>query len=165
MAKKKSGASVKFQYQIPIEARLPEFQPLASVASLDLARLAKGTHKIEVGFFKGGCCSKLVRANVKNGTVTGIEVEPCKDTKKPPPELKALLAEATRRLLPDRPPKFRPTPLPAFVARLRDLITINGNCIQICWWGHCLTCCWSDDGGFGCTTDPIFIGPLELSPD
>jgi hypothetical protein len=164
VAKKKSAASVKFEYAIPFEARIPEFETLASLGALDLARLGKGSHKVEVGFFKGGCCSKLVKANVKNGMVTGIEVEPCKDTRKPPPEMKAVLQEAVRRLIPDRPGKFQPVPIAKFVANARGLIVINGGCIQICWWGSCLTCCWSDDGGFGCTTDPIFIGPLEVAP-
>jgi hypothetical protein len=162
MAKKKSGASVKFSYSVPIEARVPEFQALASLASLDLDRLGKGSHKIEVGFFKGGCCSKMARAVIRNGMVIGVEIEGCKGTHKPPAELKALLSEAAQKLG-STPGKFPPTPVKAFMASARNLIEINGGCIQICIWGHCLTCCMSDDGSWGCTTDPIFIGPLEVA--
>lgn len=158
MAKK--SASVKFTHAVTVEARRPRFEPLGSLGSLDLEKLSKGSHKIEVGFFAGGCCSKLVRAVVKNGVVTGVEIEPCKDSKKPTKELAAIL-DAAAKALPGAGKKWEPVPLRMFVGNAAGLIDINGGCIQICIFNHCLTCCFSWDG-WGCTTDIISIGPLEI---
>ena len=63
---KKSKALLKFKRTVEVEVRLPEFEPLASLKSLDYRRLEKGNHTVEIGFLSGGCCRKLVRAVVKN---------------------------------------------------------------------------------------------------
>jgi hypothetical protein len=158
-AAKKSKALLKFKRTVEVEVRLPEFEPLASLKSLDYRRLEKGNHTVEVGFLSGGCCRKLVRAVVKNGMVTGFEVEPCKETRPASPELKATLKEAHRRLA-KQIGKWQPFPISEInkVAPLR--ISWGGGCIQICEFGYCLTCCfWR--WGLGCFTDPIYIGPLS----
>src|SRR6476646_8345064 len=79
---KKPPVLAKFSVPMKVEIRQPEFEALASLAALDLKRLQEGNHKIEIGFIKGGCCRKLVRAVINDGMVTGCEVEPCKGSGK-----------------------------------------------------------------------------------
>ena len=81
MAKSARSRPVGVSFTIPlkVEIRRPKFKPLASLAALDVKRFDKGSHKIEVGFVMGGCCPQLVRAVIRNGIVTGFEVEPCKE--------------------------------------------------------------------------------------
>jgi hypothetical protein len=157
----KRQPGVKFVHKVEVEARVPEFEALGSLKSLDLAKLSKGTHTIEAGSFRGGCCPKMVRARIKDGIVTGIEVEACKETTKPSKELVALFDTAARKLRIAEPGKWHPVPVKTFLAQAQGLIVIHGHCIQVCVWGHCLTCCYRD-GKIGCTTDPIYIGPLTL---
>jgi len=158
-AVKKSKALLKFKRTVEVEVRLPEFEPLASLKSLDYRRLKKGNHTVEIGFLSGGCCRKLVRAVVKNGMVTGLEVEPCKETRPASPELTAVLKEAQRRLA-KQMGKWRPIPISEIGKVPLLYISWGGGCIQVCEFGYCLTCCvWR--WGFNCFTDPIYIGPLS----
>jgi hypothetical protein len=158
-ALKRSKAVLKFKRTVEVEVRLPEFEPLASLKTLDYRRLEKGNHRIEIGFLSGGCCRKLVWAVVRNGMVTGIEVEPCKESQPASPELTAVLKEAHRRLA-KQMGGWRPIPISEIgtVAPLR--ISWGAGCVQVCEFGYCLTCCaWR--WGFRCFTDPIYIGPLN----
>jgi len=50
-----------FTVPLKVEIRDPEFERLSSLSALDVKRLSKGNHKVEVGFLKGGCCRNLVR--------------------------------------------------------------------------------------------------------
>jgi hypothetical protein len=155
---KRSKALLKFKRTSEVEVRLPEFEPLASLKSLDYRRLEKGNHTIEIGFLTGGCCHKLVRAVVKNGMVTELEVEPCKESRPASPGLTATLKEAHRRLA-KQMGGWRPIPI-SEISTVEPLrISWGSGCIQICEFGYCLTCCfWR--WGIGCFTDPIYIGPL-----
>ena len=152
-----------FTAPVKVEIREPDFEPLTSLAALDLKRLSRGNHKIEIGFLKGGCCPHMVRAIVKNGMVTGCEVEPCDDHKsaKPPPrELMALIETARRKMKADR--KWEPIPVAELVsstARMRDLIIIiGGGCFFFCIFGHCIMCCWYPRPH--CFIPDIIVGPL-----
>src|SRR5262249_54533999 len=144
---KKTRVLAEFAAPMRVQIRQPEFEPLSSLGALDLKRLSRGNHKIEIGFVKGGCCRNLVRAVIRNGLVTGCEIEPCKETRKaapPPPQLRKLLAEARKKIARGR--KWKPIPVSQLVrsnARMIDLIIIwGGGCIFICIWGHCIMCCW-----------------------
>ena len=159
---KLSKASVTFKHSVPVEVRLPKFHPFNSFKSLDRKRLSKGTSTIEIGCLEGGCCQKLVRATVRNGMVVGIGVDPCESTRKASPELAALLKKARREILPRSGGKWKPIPLKDFGPATIDDIVIHNGCIQICIFSYCLTCCVSASG-FGCTTDPIYIGPLSVA--
>jgi hypothetical protein len=159
---KKQRVLASFTVPMKVEIRQPEFEPLKSLAALDVERLSRGNHKIEIGFIKGGCCPHLVRAVIKNGMVTGCEVEPCKEDsrKAPPPELLALLEKARKKIQAGR--KWQPIPVRELVtssARMLDLIVIvGGGCIFICIWGHCIMCCWWPRPH--CFIPDIVVGPL-----
>jgi hypothetical protein len=139
-------AVASFTIPIKLEIRRPKFKPLASLANLDVKRLDKGRHKIEVGFVEGGCCPQLVRAVIRNGMVTGFEVEPCNGASKrpPPPELLALIKQARTRFQ-RRSSGWKPVPVTEFVRtspRTLDLIIIIAlGCFMICCFGYCLMCC------------------------
>lgn len=132
-----------FKFATKVEVRQPEFEPLTSLSALDLGRLSKGNHKIEIGFVNG-CCRKLVRAVIKNGMVTGCEIEPCKDSGKPiPRELLALFAQAQKKINAGK--KWKPIPVRELVnstAKMQSLIIIGGGCIFICFFNFCIMCCW-----------------------
>lgn len=119
---------MKFDIRVKVEVSLPEFQPLASTRALDLKRLSKGNHKVEVGFLKGGCCPKMVRAVIRHGMVTALEMEPCKETKKASSDLTAVLKEAQRRIQP-KGGKWQPVAVGEFMSDSGRFITTGGGCI------------------------------------
>jgi hypothetical protein len=163
---KKSKVLKTFKYPVPVEVREPVFEPLASVAMLDLSRLSKGSHKIEIGVAKGGCCQRSVYAVIKNAVVTNVEFDVCAGCDKPvSKELLALIEAARREIRRPAPSKWRPIPVAEFFkssARMSDIVISWGNwCIQICitWGGamHCYYCCaWPPR----CGSDTISTGPL-----
>ena len=144
---KKSKSSITFKHPITVEVRTLEFKPLASLDFLDVDRLSKGSHKIEIGVVKGGCCSKLVRATIRKGMVTGIEVEPCKDTKRASPELFRLLKEAHPRIAPKAGTKFQPVPVGEFLGSAAVRAIDVDLCITICIFGICGKCCFYSNQG------------------
>ena len=145
-SRKRAAALAAFTVPMRVEIRQPEFEPLATLAALDVERLSRGNHKIEIGFIKGGCCRHLVRAVIKRGMVTGCEIEPCEESEgmSVPPELVKLLAQARKRVQGGR--TWQPIPVGQFItssARMRDLIIIiGGGCIYVCIWDFCFMCCW-----------------------
>ena len=159
---KKSATLATFTVPMKVEVRAPEFEPLSSLAALDVDRLRRGKHKVEIGFLKGGCCRRLVRAVVEHGLVIGCEVEPCKETsdQPPPPELRAVLAKARKKVLAGR--TWKPLPVAQLVgssARMLDLlIIVGGGCIFICIFNHCIMCCWWPRPH--CFVPVISTGPL-----
>src|SRR4029078_6211498 len=102
MAKSSKKPRVLAQFSVPmkVEIRQPEFEPLGALRSLDVQRLSRGNHKVEIGFFKGGCCRNLVRAVIRNGLVIGCEVEPCKDSNTAAPPVVARVSAKARRRTP-----------------------------------------------------------------
>lgn len=146
----KSKSSTTFEHPFTVEIRTPDFEPLASLDSLDVDRLSKGSHKIEIGVVKGGCCSKLVRATIRKGMVTGIEVEPCKDTERASPELLRVVKEARRRIAPDAGTEFQPVPVAEFVGSPAVMLKIIvKTCTTICIFGTCYQCCTETISGGG----------------
>src|SRR3954468_22598294 len=111
MAKSSKPAPPLATFRVPmkVEIRQPEFERLASLSALDVKRLSKGSHKVEVGFLTGGCCRNLVRAVIRDGLVTGFEVEACKETRTsspPPPNLLRVLQQPRRKI--DAGRKWKP---------------------------------------------------------
>lgn len=100
----------------------------------------------------------MVRANLRNGMVTGFEIDSCESSQPASPELTALVKATRRKLLAKAGGKWKPIPFQKLPQAVDDII-IYGGCVQICVFGRCLTCCANEDG-VGCTTDPIYIGPL-----
>jgi hypothetical protein len=158
---KKPGVLAAFTVPMKVEIREPEFEPLTSLDALDLARLSKGNHKIEIGFVRGGYCRNLVRAVIKNGMVMGCEVEPCKDSGKPiPRKMLDLFARARKEIKAGR--KWQPIPVGDLVKsreKMLNLIIIGGGCILICIWGWCIMCCWYPRPH--CFFPDIDTGPLR----
>jgi hypothetical protein len=154
--------SVEFKVTTKVQVRAPEFEPLRSLAALDTDRLSRGNHKIEIGFVKGGCCRNLVRAIVKNGRVTGCEIEPCDETTSRPPssDFRRVLEKARKKLTGGK--KWQPIPVTQLVRsnnrQLIDLIIVGGGCFFICIWSHCLMCCWHPFPH--CFVPDIYTGPL-----
>ena len=166
MAKSSKPAKPLATLTVPmkVEIRQPEFEPLSSLKALDVRRLSKGSHKVEVGFLKGGCCRNLVRAVIRDGMVTGFEVDACKETKRsapPAPELVRVLQQA-RRKIDSAGRKWQPIPVSQLVrssaSALQGLIVVGGGCIFICVWGHCILCCWWPRPH--CFIPDIIVGPL-----
>jgi hypothetical protein len=155
-----------FDFPFRVEAKTSEFRPLDTLRHVDVDKLKKGTHRVEIGFSEAGCCRKLVRAVVKNGMVTGIEVEPCKESKQASSkQVRALAARVSKALGRNPRAKWKAVPVhqffssPANVARLT--ISWGGWCVQGCWTVgnvmHCLYCCaWPPS----CRIDSIFVGTL-----
>jgi len=144
---KKRRPLATFTVPMKVDVHRPDFEPFRSLASLDLKRLSKGNHKIEIGVVKGGCCPHLVRAVVRNGMVTGCETEPCKEhSAKPPRELIALMQKARREIRARG--TWKPIPVGQFVRNSRavaDLIETGSHCIEVCWGFSCIYCCWPPD--------------------
>ena len=161
-ASKKSQVVAEFSASVKVQVRRPEFEPLKSLRSLDVKRLSKGNHKIEIGFVKGGCCRNLVRAVIKDGMVTGCEIEGCAESPRtaPPRELRAVIDKARRKMAGGK--KWEPVPVSTLVrsnARMLDLIIIvGGGCIFICIWNSCILCCWHPTPH--CFISDIIVGPL-----
>jgi hypothetical protein len=158
---KKPQVLATFTAPMKVEIRQPEFEPLASLRSLDAKRLSSGNHKVEIGFVKGGCCRNLVRAVIRNGLVIGCEMEPCEQTgRAAPAELLRVFAKARRKIAAGR--KWKPIPVSQLVksnaAMMNLLIIVGGGCIYICCFGYCIMCCsWPR---LHCFIPDIYTGPL-----
>jgi hypothetical protein len=159
-SKKNQRVLASFKIPMNVEVRAPKFEPLESLSALDFDRLKKGNHRVEIGFVDGGCCRKLVRAVVKNGLVTGCEIEPCKDKGKAiSPEMKSVLQQAQKKIGGGK--KWKPVPIQTLAkstALMSSLIIIGGGCIFICVFGHCVMCCWWPIPH--CFIPDIYTGPL-----
>ena len=139
-----------FKHPVTVKVIVPTFVPLASLTTQDVQKLSKGRHKIEIGFMEGGCCPKLVHAVIRNGMVTGIEVEPCEKSERVLPkemskEMSKVFAEARRRI--EQNP-WQPVPVAELIdnvamatGRYPTRIGWGAGCIYVCIWHYCLFCC------------------------
>lgn len=145
---------VKFKQTVNVEIIVPTFVPLATVKLLDVQKLSKGSHTIEVGFLEGGCCPKLVRAVIRNGMVARFDVEPCDDTtrlipREMSPDIAAIVVKAKKMV---RKHEWKPVPVGQFVDNItRDgeyppRIGTGAGCFYICLGHYCLFCCWNVPG-------------------
>lgn len=145
------------RYPVQIEVRRPKFIRAASLAYLDVAKLARAARaEFEVGHFEGGCCRNAVLAVVRRGMVTALRLEACADCKpvRLTPEIQAMLNAARRRVGRGRQRPFRPMAVAQFMGGVAETI-IEGGCTESCItiWGHaiCLTCCDLYPGGRVCS--------------
>jgi hypothetical protein len=151
MAGSKRGTLVTtFRYPLRVEVRRPKFERSASLAYLDVARLARVPRaEFEVGHIEAGCCQKPGLAVVRRGMVTALRVRPCAQCKpvRLTPELQAVLKVARQRMGRRRDVPFRPMPVAQLMNRTAELI-IEGTCSEFCLtvggYGFCVVCC-----GFG----------------
>ena len=151
MARSNQGKLVTtFRYPIRVDVRQPKFEWSASLAYIDVAKLARAARaEFEVGHFEAGCCRKTVLAVVRRGLVTALHVEACTECKpvRLTPELQAMLKVARRRTGRRRDGPFRHMPVAQFMSRVAYTI-IEGTCSESCFtiggYGFCVVCC-----GFG----------------
>ena len=137
-----------FRYPIRVEVRRPKFERSASLAHIDVAKLARAARaEFEVGHFEAGCCRKAVLAVVRRGRVTALRAEACEQCKpvRITPELQALLKVAQRRIGRRRDGPFRPMSVVQFTSRAIETI-VEGACHEFCFitvWGYslCIVCC------------------------
>ncbi len=152
MARSNRGKLVTtFRYPIRVEVRRPKFERSASLAYIDVAKLARAARaEFEVGHLEAGCCRKAVLAVVRRGMVTALRVEACAQCKpvRITPELQALLKVAQRRIGRRRNAPFRPMSVAQFMSRTTELTIVVGTCSESCFtiggYGFCVVCC-----GFG----------------
>jgi len=166
MARSNRGKLVTtFRYPIRVEVRRPKFERSASLAYIDIAKLARAARaEFEVGHFGAGRCRTTVLAVVRRGMVTALRVEACAECKpvRLTPELQTMLNVVRRRIGRhlDRP--FRPMSVAQFMSGVAETI-VEGGCHEICIitvLGHdiCLICC-KFDGQSWCA--PIIRTALE----
>jgi hypothetical protein len=138
-----STRSIVVEEKVKVEASLARFTTFDSIQHLDVDRLKAVPHAtFEVGVFEGGCCRRMVRAVVKKGMVTKLEIEPCEEGVRLTPELKKVMQSAWKKLAKGggRPTSL-PVPLTTFLARAMGITIEIFGCIYICAFGYCLLCC------------------------
>jgi hypothetical protein len=149
---KKSGVLATIKYPLAVQIREPEFEMLDTVRHLDVKALASAAKaEIGLGYINTCCQRQLVRAVIRKGMVTGLRVDepPRKDRTAVAPDLAKLLKEARRAALKRHRagPKF-PIPVTQFFGKgvAYDMISVQTlECIRICIWSFCITCCWRTD--------------------
>jgi hypothetical protein len=147
MARSNRGKLVTtFRYPTRVDVRRPKFERSASLAYVDVAKLARTARaEFEVGHFEAGCCRKAVLAVVRRGMVTTLHAEACTECKsiRITPGLQALLKVARRRIGRRRHGPFRPMSVVQFVGTAETIV--EGTCSEICFtvggYGVCFVCC------------------------
>jgi hypothetical protein len=142
-----------FAHPTRVTVRATKFKWLDSARHLDIASLEKAARaEVEVGEVETECCQHLVRVVIRKGMVTGLDVEPISKEARTPvtPELKKLLQVVKRKLQATRPPGPRfPIPVRQFFAAEEEEGGLGGitviTCIQICFLGWCIACCFNGD--------------------
>ena len=151
-------------YPVRVRVTHARLEALASLKYIDTAELARAARaEIAVGFVKTDCCRHVVRAVVRKGMVTAIQIEPADKDKQTriTPEFRRLMNAARRRARGDRGwPDRLPVPVTTFLARAFDGSITIIQCIQICLFGWCIACCFNGDIAFcGKVTVDTTSGP------
>ena len=129
----------------------PEFEAI-DLRHLDVDALASAAKaEIPLGLISTCCCGrKLVRAEIRKGMVTGLRVdEPAKKEQTPiSPDFVRILNEVRREIKKrNRPAPKLPIPVAEFLSRgvNSDLIIQTLQCVRVCFFSWCITCCWRTD--------------------
>lgn len=158
-----------FQHPMRVEVRRPKFERSASLAHIDVAKLARAARaEFEVGYLEAGCCRKTVLAVVRRGMVTALRVAACAQCKQVrlTPELRALLNVTQRRTGRRRDRPFRPMSVGQFMGGAAERI-VEGPCREICFitiFGYdlCVLCCdWGDLGWCAIVVQPTSYARLH----
>ncbi len=92
-----------------------------------------------------------MRAIISKGKVTGLQVEPISKEARAPmtPELHKLLGAVKKKIKSTQRggPRF-PVPVSKFFADELDISVTTITCIQICFFGWCIACCFNGDLAF-----------------
>ncbi len=145
-----------FEYLTQIGAQRAEFVLLASVAHLDLDKLAEVTHiEIELGYYTtvDSDCRHFVRAVIEEGMVTGLLMKPCstEETERATPEFERLLDIARDHVAPPEGEPFQPPmPVADFMPNAARISTRTMVCIEVCFFNVCRYCCSVEGGDWIC---------------
>jgi hypothetical protein len=139
-----------FNHPTKVVVHESKFKLLDSVRHLDLRSLEKSARaEVELGEVETECCHHLVRAIIRKGLVTGLQVEAISKEARAPmtPELRKLLDVVKRKLKARKRPGLRfPLPVAKFFATdVADISVTTITCIQICFLGWCIACCFNGD--------------------
>jgi hypothetical protein len=152
MAKKTSRTAFvgTLEYPVRVEVRPAKFEPYSSLRDLDVSKLSKGNHKIEVGIVKGGCCGLKAFAMIKAGMVVAAKFDPCPEGKRRMSKSQQALVNAAYKKIGARP-KWVPVSVEDFFGKRGQSklsIGLGGGCLDICWGDAtpesprvCVTCC------------------------
>jgi hypothetical protein len=155
-------------HRLRIERVRPAFTPLASLSQLDLRKLSR-TAKIdlELGYLSAGRCRQMVRATVKKGIVTRIDIDSCTDktAQRAPRELRQLIRKA-QRVVARRigPLTQRPISIDRFLPQAARMLIETITCYKICFYGPwaCIYCCTRPSGGLVCGGDVVVTPPIII---
>jgi hypothetical protein len=147
--------AISFMHPIEVRARQLPVKYLASVRNLDVQKLARAKRaEIELGFVKTSCCQHVVRAIIRNGTVTEVRIDPRSSKKSPalPPGVERILEVTRKKLAAKRQQGGRfPMPVKKFFADLSGQTGVTViTCYRICLWGVCIDCCQQPTGNWVC---------------
>jgi hypothetical protein len=148
----RTGLLATLEYPVKVEIRAAEFEAYSSLRYLDVSKLKKGNHKIEVGIVKGGCCGLKAFAMIKAGMVVAVKFDRCPESKKPlSKNHQALVAAAYKKIRP-RPPKWVPVSVEDFFGVAALGVSIGGGCIEVTWGDGTtdspkvtITCCSTEE--------------------
>ena len=158
MARSDRGTLVTtFRYPIRVEVRRPKFERAASLAYIDIAKLARTARaEFELGHLEAGCCRKAVLGVLRRGMVTALRVEACAQCKpvRLTPELQAMLKVAQRRIGRRGDKPWRPMSVVQFMRVVYLWVDCRVFCVTI--WGHrvCVVCC-KVGGRWSCTISSV----------
>jgi hypothetical protein len=159
---KVSAPSFKLRHASEVTVGVAEFHPLPSLQYLDAEALSRASKaKIDIGFFKSPCCECHVHAVIERGIVVGLEMTPCSEAIRLPPEEVAFVTAALKRAGKGGR-KWKPVPVKEFLAR-PDLPPGHGvtNCIEFTIFGRTFFCCQTDNGPANCIlVDPFIVDRL-----
>ena len=156
-------------HRFRIERVRPIFTPLASLSQLDFGKLSRTARiELELGYLSAGRCRQMVRATVKKGMVTRLDIDSCTDktAQRAPRELQQLVRKAhrvvARRLGPQTP---LPIPIERFLPSAARILIETITCYKICLYGPwaCIYCCTRPGGGLVCGSDVIVTPPIIIS--
>jgi hypothetical protein len=159
MPKKEKGKSFTLAYTAEVKITLPKLQFMSSLKYLDADALSHVPKiKIDVGFFKTPCCDRHLRAVIKDGMVTGLEMDPCSDLTPASAELSALAKTALKHAKP--PGTWKPVPVREYLSRAEEINERETNCVEFTFLGHTFFCCQTGRGPVSC----VYIEPIVAKP-
>lgn len=165
MARYKQPRSIKLRQAVEFEFVPAAFVPFQSLKTLDVGKLETARHAVvEFGQFESEFCKRTVRALIKDGQVTEIKLDDCKDAnRKVTPAFAKLFARADAKLKRSRTPAPK-LPMPVTSVFLRrsafgdvEIKTdvVNGQicctvCINIFGTNICTFCCGTSPANITC---------------
>jgi hypothetical protein len=139
------------KYPVTLQAHEPEFEQI-DLHYLDVDAVTRAARtEIPLGFIKTCCCgAQLLRAEIRKGMVTAIRIdEPAKKERTPiSRDFAKMLRELRRNIQKrNRPAQKFPIPVSEFLNKsiAYDIIVQTLQCVRICFWSWCITCCWRTD--------------------